>query len=194
MGEYQILGQLRNSYIILQSNDALFYIDQHALAERVAFEQMKNDLDKHQNYQNIHALKPEKLLQAISIDISYSPQINEQIAQLNKLGFDCNLLGENKIIVYAVPQIFIKYKVDLETLFEQIRHMEEINFDHILDKIFASKACKASIKAGQKLSYEQIQQLLQDGFQYIPGMFVCQHGRPFFIQIDKSDIDKLFDR
>jgi DNA mismatch repair ATPase MutL len=56
------------------------------------------------------------------------------------------------------------------------------------------KACKISIKAGHKLSYDQMSNLIKDGFEHIEGMFVCQHGRPFFIKMDKKKIDGLFDR
>ena len=69
-----------------------------------------------------------------------------------------------------------------------------MTFDHILDGVFATKACKTSIKAGHKLSYDQMVNLVKDGFENIDWMFVCQHGRPFFVEIKKKDVDKLFDR
>jgi DNA mismatch repair protein MutL len=84
--------------------------------------------------------------------------------------------------------------VDLELLFNHVLFLEKISFDFILDNIFATKACKSSIKAGQKLSYQQMVNLLEDGFKFIDGMFVCQHGRPFFVKIEKKDVDRLFDR
>jgi len=104
------------------------------------------------------------------------------------------LLSENKIVIYAIPQIFVMYKVDIEQLFTHIFSLEHIAYDHILDQIFATKACKISIKAGDRLSYQEMQNLVQEGFEAIPGLFVCQHGRPFFIKIEKGSIDKLFDR
>lgn len=64
----------------------------------------------------------------------------------------------------------------------------------LLDTIFATRACKTSIKANHKLSLLEMQQLVNDGFEHIPGSFVCQHGRPFAIEIDKREIDKMFDR
>jgi DNA mismatch repair protein MutL len=72
--------------------------------------------------------------------------------------------------------------------------LETINFVTILEEIFATKACKAAIKAWQRLSMLEMKQLIQDGYEYIEGTFVCQHGRPFFIKIDKNDLEKLFDR
>jgi len=190
LGDYQIIGQLRNSYIALQTEDWLHYIDQHALAERISFEKMKKALTLEDGLQ----LSPELLLQPLSIDIAKIANIEPKIQKLNQLGFDCSLLWDNKLVIYAVPKIFVIHKVDFENLFNHILYLETINFDHILNKIFATKACKTSIKAGHKLSYQQMANLIKEGFEHIPWMFVCQHGRPFFIKIDKKNIDKLFER
>ncbi|MDD3262675.1 MAG: DNA mismatch repair endonuclease MutL [Candidatus Absconditabacteria bacterium] len=185
LGTYQVVGQVWNSYIVLSTNESLFYVDQHALAERIAFEKMKKA---------VGYAKSELLLQPLTVDIPKRGDIEQKIDQINKLGFDCSLLSENKIIVYAVPQIFSVYKIDIDNLFTYILALEKITFDHVLDAIFATKACKTSIKAGDTLSYEQMTRLLKDGFEYIEGMFVCQHGRPFFVKIEKKTIDKFFDR
>jgi DNA mismatch repair ATPase MutL len=72
--------------------------------------------------------------------------------------------------------------------------LDHIKFDHVIDGVFATKACKTSIKAWHKLSYEQMSNLVKEGFDIIDWMFVCQHGRPFFVKIDKDKIDILFDR
>lgn len=188
IGSYTIVGQIWNRYVILQSDDAVFYIDQHALAERIAFEKMKKEIS---DGTNLHA---ELLLQPLTIEIHEIPNIQEKIDAVNALWFDCALLSENKIVIYAVPQIFVVYRVDIEQLFTHIFSLDQINYDHILDKIFASKACKTSIKSWDKLSYQEMQHLVQEWFTAIPGMFVCQHGRPFFVRIEKGSVDKLFDR
>lgn len=188
IGSYTIVGQIWNRYVILQSDDAVFYIDQHALAERIAFEKMKKEIS---DGTNLHG---ELLLQPLTIEIHEMPNIQEKIDAVNALWFDCALISENKIVVYSVPQIFVVYRVDIEQLFTHIFSLEQINYDHILDKVFASKACKTSIKSWDKLSYQEMQHLVQEWFTAIPGMFVCQHGRPFFVRIEKGSVDKLFDR
>ena len=182
--EYRIIWQLRNSYIILQSQNALYYIDQHALAERIAFETMK----KEQN------LNPEPLLQPLKYEITNIPNLSEKIEELNRLWFDIAMLWENVIIIYAIPQIFVTYPVDLMTLFNHTLYLEKITFNHLMDGVYATKACKISIKAWNKLSIPQMEQLVNDWFERIPWMFVCQHGRPFFVKIEKKEIDWFFDR
>ena len=171
-------------YIALQADTALYLIDQHALAERIAFEKMKTSQD----------LTPESLLQPLKFEVTQIIHLEQKIEELNQLGFEISLLSENVIVIYAIPKVFVQYPVDMWVLLNYVLYLEEITFDHLLDGVYATKACKASIKAGHKLSYLQMQQLVQDGFEFIPGMFVCQHGRPFFVKMDKKHIDGLFDR
>lgn len=184
IGEYQILGQLWNMYIALQADTALYLIDQHALAERIAFEKMKTSQD----------LTSESLLQPLKFEVTQIAHLEQKIEELNQLGFEISLLSENVIVIYAIPKVFVQYPVDMWVLLNHVLYLKEITFDHLLDGVYATKACKASIKAGHKLSYLQMQQLVQDGFGFIPGMFVCQHGRPFFVKMDKKHVDGLFDR
>ena len=184
IGEYQILGQMRNMYIALMVDGALYLIDQHALAERIAFEKMKLNQD----------LTSETLLQPLKFEVTRIPNLEEKLEQLWSLGFDIGQISESAIVVYAMPRVFVQYPVELAKLLNYVRYLEEVSFDHIMDGVFATKACKTSIKAGHKLSYLQMKQLLEDGFRHIPGMFVCQHGRPFFVKMDKKNIDGLFDR
>lgn len=182
--DYKIIWQIWNSYIILESNNALYYIDQHALAERIAFETMK----KEEN------LNPEPLLQPLKYEITNVPNLSEKIEELNQLWFDISLLWENIIIIYAIPHIFVSQPVDFQVLFNHVLYLEKISFDHLIDWVYATKACKTSIKAWNKLSIPQMEQLVKDWFEKIPGMFVCQHWRPFFVKIEKSEIDGFFDR
>jgi DNA mismatch repair ATPase MutL len=134
------------------------------------------------------------LLQPITVAIHAIANIQEKIDEINLLWFDCSLISENTLAIYAIPQIFGIYKVDIEKLFNHILYLDTITYDHVLDKIFASKACKTSIKAWDKLAYPQMVNLIKDWFEHIDWMFVCQHGRPFFVKIEKDSIDKFFDR
>lgn len=182
--EYKIIWQLWNSYIIIESQDALYYIDQHALAERIAFETMK----KEQN------LNPEPLLQPLKYEITNIPNLPEKIEELNQIWFDIAMLWENVIIIYAIPHVFVTYPVDLMSLFNHVLYIEKITFNHLIDWVYATKACKTSIKAGNKLSIPQMEELVKNWFEKIPWMFVCQHWRPFFVRVEKKEIDWFFDR
>lgn len=182
--EYKLVWQIWNSYIVLESKDYVYYIDQHALAERIAFEKMKKEKN----------LKPTILLQPLKFDVVNIPYMQDKISQLNQLWFDISLLSENVILIYAVPNIFVIYPVDLSKLLNYVLYLEKITYDNVLDWVFATKACKTSIKAWYRLSMQQMTNLIKDWFENIEGMFVCQHGRPFFVQVEKKNIDKMFDR
>lgn len=182
--EYKLVGQMWNSYIVLESKDSVYYIDQHALAERIAFEKIKKEKN----------LNPEILLQPLKFDVVNVPDLEEKISQLGLLWFDISLISENVVVIYAVPKIFVIYPVDLTKLLNHVLYLKEITYDNILDWIFATKACKTSIKAWYRLSMQQMMNLIKDWFENIEGMFVCQHWRTFFVQVEKKNIDKMFDR
>lgn len=77
------------------------------------------------------------------------------------------MFGEQKMIVHAVPKVFVDYQIDMEKLLNITLHTSPLSFDMILDELYAMKACKASIKAGQKLSLPEMQRLVEDGFSNI---------------------------
>ena len=141
IGEYKVIGQLWNAYIILESSEALYYIDQHALAERILFENIKASLKV------VDKPASEILLQPITISVAHMPNLDEKLDEINTLGFDVSMIGENKVAIYSVPQVFSVYKIDMEKIFNHILYLDTITFDHILDNIFATHACKVSIKA-----------------------------------------------
>ncbi len=182
--EYKLVGQMWNSYIVLESKDTVYYIDQHALAERISFEKIKKEKN----------LNPEILLQPLKFDVVNIPDLEDKISQLSNLWFDISLISENVIVIYAVPKIFVIYPVDLTKLLNYVLYLKNITYDNILDWIFATKACKTSIKAWYRLSMQQMMNLIKDWFENIEGMFVCQHWRTFFVQVEKKNIDKMFDR
>ena len=92
-------------------------------------------------------MTPETLLQPISIDLPRTVLIEEKIEELQNLGFDISMFGENKLIVHAVPKVFVENQIDMEKLLNITLHKSPLSFDIILDELYAMKACKASIKA-----------------------------------------------
>ena len=90
-------------YIALQADTALYLIDQHALAERIAFEKMKTSQD----------LTSESLLQPLKFEVTQIAHLEQKIEELNQLGFEISLLSENVIVIYAIPRVFVQYPVDM---------------------------------------------------------------------------------
>lgn len=196
---YKVVGQIRDSYIIVQHPDGLWYVDQHALAERIAFEKLRARIDN-KEYTSTTLLTP------LSVEFSQTQDADTIVNQLQELWFDTTLRWANRLIIYKVPQYLVDYTIDIDKIIRHLLTSDDrevlpeagdesgIWLMKLLDAIFATRACKISIKANHRLSLLEMQQLIRDGFDKIPGWFVCQHGRPFVFNIDKSQIDHMFDR
>jgi len=84
---------------------------------------------------DISVLKPEIMSQPLLLEIPEISSIHQKIAEVNELGFDCSLFSENRVIVYAIPQIFVIHKVDMDILFAHIFSLEQMSFATVCDKI-----------------------------------------------------------
>lgn len=184
--QWKIIGQLWDMYILLEDNDAFYMVDQHALAERIAYETMKirakEDTTRH------------TLLQPVPVSVSPWFLVSQYEETMQWLWFDVAALSDSQIAVYAIPTFFTSYIDDLAQIVRIIMSIDDPNYDTIADMLYAEKACKTSIKAWQRLHPQEMQSLLQQWLQTIPWMFVCQHGRPFMRRFEKWEMDKLFDR
>lgn len=184
--QWKIIGQLWDMYILLEDNDAFYMVDQHALAERIAYETMKirakEDTVRH------------TLLQPVPVSVSPWFLVSQYEETMQWLWFDVAALSDSQIAVYAIPTFFTSYIDDLAQIVRIIMSIDDPNYDTIADMLYAEKACKTSIKAWQRLHPQEMQSLLQQWLQTIPWMFVCQHGRPFMRRFEKWEMNKLFDR
>lgn len=182
--DIKIIWQIFDSYILFSKWEDFYIMDQHAVAERIIFEKMRNEYDPG----NISLL-------SVPLTFEIKEKIDERLKQIQKLGFDIDYFWQNKVIVYAVPAILEKYKVDISALINSLLYSNDnIDISYMLEQILATKSCKAAIKANHKLSFEEMKQLIEDGMKYINGFFVCQHGRPSVVKLSKQDIDSFFDR
>lgn len=110
---YKVVGQIRDSYIIVQHEQGLRYIDQHALAERIAFEKLKKNIADRE-------YSPTTLLAPLSIQIPHHIDSSLVCEYLNDLKFETSLWGEHSIVIYKVPQFLVDFHIDIEKI---IRHL-----------------------------------------------------------------------
>lgn len=103
------------------------------------------------------------------------------------------MVGENKVAMYSIPQVFSVYQIDMEKVFNHIMMLETITFATILQKIFSSHSYKTAIQAGDKLSLSEMVTLIKDGFATIPDMIYKKPGE-LFIKIEKKDMENEFSR
>ena len=185
----EIIGQFFGTYIQLKDENSIYFIDQHAAHERVYFEKFLNNYNSSQKNKQV-------ILFPILINGDYRHKELESIWMeiLDKLGFTVEEFGVN---TYRVTEIPMFLKIDeadrfLSDFMDSINEYGDFSKKDTIDKI-ATKACKAAIKANDILKTEEISQLLID-MSKCENPFSCPHGRPTFIKMTKSDMEKRFKR
>jgi DNA mismatch repair protein MutL len=183
------LYQVLDSYLIAQSEaEDVIMIDQHAAAERINYERL---IEKYgQRIEKQTLLRP--YVPELSPHQLYLLRENEDA--IRSLGFDIEPFGEDSYIIRAIPVVFYRL-IGEEEIMGVIEDLVEES-DKSEDKIrvlFATAACKASIKAGEKLSYEGMREIVE-GLRSTKMPYTCPHGRPTMIRLTKNEIEKRFKR
>ncbi|MBE7056969.1 MAG: DNA mismatch repair endonuclease MutL [Ruminococcaceae bacterium] len=185
----RVVGQVLNTYIVLEYNSSVFLLDQHAAHERLLYEQLK------ETYKNGDEFAVQPLL--VPITISMSPgemqKYMNKTAALERLGFEIDLFGKDVVVVRSVPSIL--GGADISAVISALVEKGDraSNSDLIEDEKLYTMACKAAVKGNNALSDQEINKLLQDlAMTDRPG--TCPHGRPIVIEITKREIEKKFKR
>ncbi len=189
---YHLIGQLNDTYILLEKADGLAMIDQHAAHERVLYELFAH---RFADVATIALLFP-----AI---INVSPEdlrsLEPHLPILHNSGIDAEIFGDCQLIIKATPA-HLK-NVNMQELIKQViawvhefQHVDKALFSKTInEKLHAQMACKAAVKAGDTLSNEQMHQLIKD-LEKSDNRFTCPHGRPTIWFISTYEIEKKFKR
>lgn len=192
--EIQPLVQMGGKFILAQKEKNLIVIDQHAAAERIVYEQFKEEIVK-------KAVSIQGLLIPFTIELSSSQSltVKENISYLNKIGFKIEDFGPNTFIVKGIPAVLgdqnnrqIIQDV-LDGLLELGTTKKEITVsDNITDQIIKI-ACHTAIRAKDYMRIEEMERLIKD-LKGTKNPFTCPHGRPTMIEITEEELDKRFKR
>lgn len=182
-------GQVLNTYLIFDNGVDIFFIDQHAAHERLLFDEFKEQF-------SLSVVETQPLLFPFVLNVNAMEYsfLYEKMDILNSMGIEISYFGGTTFKISSVP-IFLS-SMNLEKFFNEI--LSEINtlktltIDDILKEKIAQKACKAAIKAGDKLTEKDIEILL-DKLNYNLGL-KCPHGRPIAIKITGTEVEKWFKR
>ncbi len=186
----KLIGQCFNSYIIGEYLDELYLIDQHAAHEKILFEKYRKNIG---NFNVVSQILAVPTIIPLTFDEYAIYKDNEEIF-LNA-GFVVESFGENDVLVREVPVFLGKPHINnlFHDMIENIKSMGSgLTIDIKYDKI-ASLACKAAVKANDKLSDVEILSLLEE-LRYIDEPFTCPHGRPTIIKYSLKEIEKSFKR
>ncbi|MCH7886832.1 MAG: DNA mismatch repair endonuclease MutL [Candidatus Marinimicrobia bacterium] len=184
-----LVWQMHNKYIISQVKSGLSIIDQHVAHERILYEKALSALESGSGYSQ-QLLFPQK--------IELSPEdysvLLEILAFMNKIGFEITEFGERTILVQAVPAD-IKAGTEGKVLAEIIDNFRETSGKEVPahKALAASFACKAAVKAGEKLTQEEMISLIERLFM-TEYPYYCPHGRPVIINLTIDELDKRFER
>ena len=183
--------QIHNSFIVAQTDDGFVIIDQHALHERIIYEDLCRRM-------STGKLESQKLLIPESFELTdaQADALKTNAELIEKLGIELAPFGPHTYAIQAFPTLLAKadpldFVQDLIDLFTD----KDVGLDaeRLLDEILNMAACKAAIKAGQKLSGSEMEQLLADR-ETVERASRCPHGRPTTIKFSTSDLEKQFKR
>ena len=185
--DYNILGQIFDTYILVGKNDELEIYDQHIIHERILYEELK---DKFYN----RRLESQQLLipQKIEVTAVEKSIISENQEIFNEFGFDIDQFSDNEILLRAVPAFDFREDVKnvLQKLLEDLKNENEIK--DLRENIIISMSCKGAVKAGQRLDMGEMRNMVRRLHEV--GKYTCPHGRPIIVKLTKNDLDKMFGR
>lgn len=185
--DYNILGQIFDTYILVGKNDELEIYDQHIIHERILYEELK---DKFYN----RKLESQQLLipQKIEVTAVEKSIISENQEIFSEFGFDIDQFSDNEILLRAVPAFDFREDVKnvLQKLLEDLKNENEIK--DLRENIIISMSCKGAVKAGQKLDMGEMRNMVRRLHEV--GKYTCPHGRPIIVKLTKNDLDKMFGR
>lgn len=185
--EYKYIGILFRTYIIIEIENEIFLIDQHAAHERVLYEQIKENYKKNIQPNSQLMLIPE----VVTLTHKEIDFVKNNINLFTNIGFIIEIFGRNTIKINAIPDLEYRSKtknIFLDILDEMITH-ERTQIKDIEERFMATVACKAAVKANMDLTITEVDNLIQNLLN-LNNPYTCPHGRPTTIKLSKEFIEK----
>ncbi len=189
--ELEPIGQIAHCYIVAQSGNDLYLIDQHAAHERILFDKLSGYAEK---------IPAQGLLihRVLKFDSQEAELIEKNLSVFADLGFTMEPSGENEFRLVEVPVDASDTDAEnllrgiINEIFNGVNNAEDLA-KNIRQAVLATTACKAAIKAGQELNLRQMEILLKE-LAATPHPHTCPHGRPTIIKFSAADLAKMFKR
>jgi DNA mismatch repair protein MutL len=185
------LGQFRDTFIIAVDDEGVAIIDQHVAHERVLFERVMQRLTS-------GPLESQQLLIPMLIELPASAHqtLVARAAELRRFGFEIESFGASTINVTAVPALLERADCEkaLAALAEDLEGLDRgAQVQDALQRIAATTACHAAVKANDPLTYEKMTHIL-DELRATAYSTICPHGRPVMLRLTRREIEKNFER
>jgi len=181
--DFKIIGQFKDTYILIETQAGLEIVDQHIADERYLFEKLKS-----QKEINSQMLLVSEIVDLEAEEVAILQQAEEK---LNHFGYEIEAVSSTQIKFKRVPQLLSR--VSQKELAAELLSSINGSLDGLEEKILVTTSCKAAVKAGEKLSIWQAEELIKR-WKSTKNPQVCPHGRPICHFISTSDVAKFFDR
>lgn len=189
--ELEIVGQIHGTYIVAQSEDGFYLIDQHAAQERIKYEYFKEKVGE------VNADERQSLLLPLTFHYSADEALTlrENKEALEEVGVYLEEFGQNSFVIREHPTWFPKdFESEIiEELIEQVLKERKTDVKKLREAAAIMMSCKRSIKANHYLDKPQMERLLQD-LKTRVNPFTCPHGRPVIVHFRTYEIEKMFKR
>ena len=187
---YKIIGQVFDTYWIVQYEQQMFIIDQHAAHEKVNYERF---------VKRIHAGEhpTQMLMPPIIVTLTGAEEavLNDNIDSFRNIGFEIENFGGNEYALRGVPTDLFRHseKELFLAILDELAENPGLGSFKTIDEKIAGMACKASVKGGDRIGFEQAEKLI-DELLTLDNPYNCPHGRPTIISITKTEMEKKFQR
>lgn len=183
------LAQLHGIYILAQNAQGMVLVDMHAAHERIVYERMKSSWE-------VDGIRSQPLLVPVSLNVSESEAeiAVEQAETFQRLGFVVERLGQESLSIREVPVALAKSDVSLlvrDVLADMRTYGNSRRIEESINELLATMACHGSVRANRQLSTPEMNALLRD-MEATERSGQCNHGRPTWVQLTISELDKLF--
>ena len=185
--QYKYIGIIFRTFIIVEIEDQLYLIDQHAAHERLLYEQIK------ENYKNNMSSNSQMMLVPEIYNLTHKEFefVTQNIEMFKIYGFDIELFGSNSVKINGIPDIEYRSKsknIFLEVLDEMITN-ERVSLKDVEERFIATVACKAAVKANMDLNQHEVDYLIQNLLK-LKNPYTCPHGRHTTIKFSKDELFK----
>lgn len=187
--KYKYLGILLQTYIVIEIDNEIYLIDQHAAHERMLYEKIKA------NYKSNISTNSQMLLFSEMVTLTHKELefVKQNMELIKRTGYDIELFGENTIKINGIPDIEYRVKTNTKDMFldvlDEIINNSRTASKDIEERFIATVACKAAVKAHMNLKPGEVDMLIQ-GLLTLQNPYTCPHGRPTTIKLSKEDLIK----
>lgn len=184
--QFTLIGEIFKTYIVVQKEQSVFFIDKHAAHERIVYEKLKRE----------KTLDSQLLVSPVAVPLVREEQkaVLENAEKLASIGFEVEEFGSTAVLVRSVPSVLADSDILLAVSQIAENLVEKgVAETSLLDNVYHTVACRSAIKAGNIQSERELYELAREVFSNRDIMY-CPHGRPVAFELKKNEIEKQFGR